>query len=193
MSRYRFGASRFASACGYGDQSRTEMWRIKTGRKEQHVNEYMQWGQRMESRAIAELQSMMTLKFDCTGEEQVGLTSPRGEYDLICYPDGIGKLEKGEFGVEVKCPKNLTDDVPLKHQLQICGYFLTFEPQVVLYSQWQERECRAWWVHRNKETERIMLPWLDKFYFYVTWDIEPPSFRTEKKPELPELVTQRIF
>lgn len=192
-SKLRIGASNVADICGQGYLSPKKLWQIKTGREERKVTPFMQMGQQNEFRAITAVECDMDMIFSHTGptfDDQMTLKKEFTFYDLVMLPDGIS----GTTMLEVKCPRSLRDEVPMKYQIQICVGFM-LEPSFVrcLYAEWSPAETRKWWVYPNVQMEHRLWEPIKNFADHVFKDTEPKAFssKANPKPDLPGLRTER--
>jgi len=195
MSSIRIGASGVANVCGYGFESIRSYWEIKTGRKERPDTVWMQRGRENELRAITAVECDMGLLFSSTGssfDDQHRLEAQFSDpvaWKLVMYPDGV----LDETMLEVKCPRQLHDEVPMGYQIQMQIGFMLGGFERALYAEWTPRETRKWWVYPSRELGEQLMPWIKRFVGYIAKDTEPPDFRTVKKPTLSTLKTELIY
>ena len=177
-------ASRFPAAMGISPYtSRKKLWRLMTGREQPAShNQAMAWGKHNEWRAVAAVEALTGVIFDCTGDHQKKVYVN----GLAATPDGVS----GEVGLEVKCPEKVYDEIPAHYMAQIQGQILVCGFALVYFGCWGNTFLRCWEVPRSGEYVAAMLSLLEEFAGYVDRDEEPP--RLPRKPVLPQ-VTCRLL
>lgn len=192
------GSSRFASAIGVRGafNSKQKLFRLLTQREEREpTNDRMQWGIDNELNAVGAVECHTGILFDATGEDQerLGMTRKVGEHEFTysTTPDGLKLIGDKAYGLEVKCPQNLPDDVPAHYVPQLIGQAAIAGLDDIYFACWTPNETRIWLVQDPGNHWGWMEPLLDKFMLDWASDTEPK--RAKKSPTLPTLTTERIL
>lgn len=183
---YSLNASDFASAIGVGYKSRKYLWEIKTGRRTEKPDPYLQqmydWGNDHESDALEALQAHtgMALRrcgiFELDGDGRYAATP-----DAICLDDGCP--------CEAKCPytHGASPIPPLKHwiQMQVQAACVSGGVKGVHYFSWRPEgeACYYTWVPYEPEAFKQIKALADEFVKFVDNDIEPQ--RLYRRPRFP--------
>ena len=191
---FKLSHSKWGSAVGLTSwTSRAKLWRLMTGREVEEDNPYMINGRENEHRAVAGVEAFMGWKFDHTGKDQKRSKTRRyGNFESSAKPDG----DYRGFGLEVKCPKNLKDEIRLNYQVQLCAQFDMCGFQAIYYSEWTPEEQRIWRVSRDGYLSILneVMPYLKYFSKYVITDTEPKRFsaKANPKPSFSPLTYERV-
>jgi putative phage-type endonuclease len=179
-------SSNFAAAIGLNPyQSRQKLFKILTGRASRDpLNAAMKWGIDNEKRAVAGVEAITGLLFEYTGENQMHSTF----HDYGTTPDGcqVGR----NIGLEVKCPSNMYQEIPVYYMPQVQGQMMVAHFDAVYFSPWTPEEQKVWLVPRDDRYIEWMHELLSDFMKCLERDEEP---KRRKKPTPPEVNYEEIL
>jgi hypothetical protein len=182
---FDLNASDFASAIGVGYKSRKFLWEIKTGRRADVPDPYLQtmldWGSQHEAEALEALQAHTRMPL-----RRCGIFELDADKRFAATPDAIN-IDDG-CPCEVKCPYTHGASIvpPLKHwvQMQVQAACVGGVAGIHYFSWRPEGEaCYYTWVPFDAPSWQSIYKLACEFVSYVERDIEPP--RLYRKPQFP--------
>jgi len=187
--------------CGFGYKSRTERWRLSTGKKKEETNDYLQalydYGHEQEPHAKATLEMELGLEEDTIQETSLWF-NPAYPH-LSATPDGLFHVDEELLVVELKCPQN-TQTVIVGEKKWIC-YIIQLAVEImctgasggVLFVYHPEQECLMTYWPRDRELEKLILSYVDDFRAYVESDKEPPMMSGSVKRPITSYFERKLL
>jgi hypothetical protein len=166
------------------------MWRLISSGDEQESTPAMKYGVDHEMDAVSSVECLTGKLYGKTGSDQESRFLDLDWITIRATPDGV----LWDDGLEVKCPRALHDEIPMKYQIQLCGQFMVWGFGRILYAEWAPAETRMWHVYPNPEMEDALNAPLKEFVGYVESKTKPPKYssKAHPKPVFPTLRSERV-